>query len=175
FEPEPMRGSKGMKPLQRGIPRPHPTLNNPWVLAHILSIFLGEAFFAIAFLAGVMYIFQENQLKSKIIGSHLKKLPSLITLDRINHLSLLLGFPLLTLSLVIGFVLAKEIWSDGWIWGAKETWSTVTWLLYAFLINGRLSLGWRGRRAALGAVIGFCIVVLTFIVGYLFPGQHRFE
>ncbi|MCY4262258.1 MAG: cytochrome c biogenesis protein CcsA, partial [Candidatus Dadabacteria bacterium] len=104
-----------------------------------------------------------------------KKPPPTRTLERINHPSLLLGFPLLTLSLVIGFVLAKEIWSDGWIWGAKETWSTVTWLLYAFLINGRLSLGWRGRRAALGAVIGFCIVVLTFIVGYLFPGQHRFE
>ncbi|MCY4262470.1 MAG: hypothetical protein OXC97_04040, partial [Candidatus Dadabacteria bacterium] len=77
--------------IPEGMIRGDPTLNNPWVLAHILSVFLGEAFFAIAFLAGVMYIFQENQLKSKIIGSHLKKLPSLITLDRINHLSLLLG------------------------------------------------------------------------------------
>ncbi len=152
-----------------------PTLANPWILAHILSIFLGEAFFAISFLAGAIYIFQENQLKSKRIGSHLKKLPSLITLDRINHLSLLLGFPLLTVSLIIGFILAREIWSEGWVWGAKETWSTVTWLLYAFLINGRLSLGWRGRRAALGAVVGFCIVVVTFVVGYVFPGQHRFE
>ena len=152
-----------------------PTLANPWILAHILSIFLGEAFFAISCLAGAIYIFQENQLKSKRIGTHLKKLPSLITLDRINHLSLLLGFPLLTVSLVIGFILAREIWSEGWIWGAKETWSTVTWLLYAFLINGRLSLGWRGRRAALGAVIGFCIVVVTFAMGYIFPGQHRFE
>lgn len=151
-----------------------PTLNNPWILAHVLSIFLGEAFFAISFIAGAIYIFQENQLKSKKIGSHLKKFPSLMTLDRINRLSLLLGFPLLTISLIMGFVLAKEIWSESWTWGAKETWSTVTWLLYAFLINGRLSLGWRGRRAALGAVAGFCIVVVTFVVGYVFPGQHRF-
>ena len=79
------------------------------------------------------------------------------------------------MSLIIGFILAREIWSEGWTWGAKETWSTVTWLLYAFLINGRLSLGWRGRRAAFGAVVGFCIVVVTFAVGYIFPGQHKFE
>ena len=161
--------------IPSGMIAPDPALGNPWVIAHILSVLLGEAFFAISFIAGLIYIFQENQLKSKRIGRHLKKLPSLTTLDRINHLSLLIGFPLLTVSLIMGFVLAKEIWSESWTWGAKETLSTVTWLLYAFLINGRLSLGWRGRRAAAGAVAGFCIVVATFAVGYVFPGQHRFE
>ncbi len=161
--------------IPNGMITQDPTLANPWILTHILSIFLGEAFFAISFLTGAIYIFQENQLKSKKIGNHLKKFPSLTTLDKINHLSLLLGFPLLTISLVIGFMLAREIWSEVWTWGAKETWSTVTWLLYAFLINGRLSLGWKGRKAALGAVIGFCIVVITFVVGYISPGQHKFE
>ncbi len=160
--------------IPSGIIAHDPTLHNPWIIAHVFSIFLGEAFFAISFIAGAIYIFQENRLKSKKLGSDLKKLPSLTTLDRINHLSLLLGFPLLTISLIMGFVLAKEIWSESWTWGAKETWSTVTWLLYAFLINGRLSLGWRGRRAATFAVIGFCIVVITFVVGSIFPGQHKF-
>ena len=160
--------------IPSGIIAQDPTLSNPWIVAHIFSIFLGEAFFAMSFIAGLIYMFQENQLKSKRVGSHLKKLPSLTTLDRINHLSLLIGFPLLTASLVMGFLLAKEIWSESWTWGAKETWSTVTWVLYAFLINGRLSLGWRGRRAAAWAVAGFCIVMVTFAVGYVFPGQHRF-
>ncbi len=161
--------------IPHGMITPDPTLSNPWILAHVFSIFLGEAFFAISFIAGAVYIFHENRLKAKKTGSRLGRLPSLTMLDRINHLSLLLGFPLLTASLVMGFILAKEIWNDEWIWGAKETWSTVTWILYAFLINGRLSLGWKGRRAALFAVGCFCIVVVTFAVGYFFPGQHRFE
>lgn len=160
--------------IPSGVIAGDPTLSNPWIVAHIFSVFLGEAFFAMSFIAGLIYMFQESRLKSKRVGSHLMKLPSLTTLDRINHLSLLIGFPLLTASLVMGFVLAREIWSDSWTWGAKETWSTVTWILYAFLINGRLSLGWRGRRAAAWAVAGFCIVMVTFAVGYVFPGQHRF-
>ncbi len=151
-----------------------PTLNNPWILIHIILIFLGQAFFAIAFISGLLYIFQENQLKTKKITSNIKKLPSLTTLDRISHFSLLVGFPFLTIGLVSGHILAKEIWGETWIWGTKETLSTVTWILYALLINGRLTLGWKGRKSALGAVIGFAIIVLTFLIGYIIPGQHNF-
>ncbi|MGH7884330.1 MAG: cytochrome c biogenesis protein CcsA, partial [Thermodesulfobacteriota bacterium] len=160
--------------IPSGIIAIDPSLNNPWILIHIILIFLGEAFFSIAFISGLIYIFEENQLKSKKITNYLKKLPSLTTLDRINHFSLLLGFPFLTVGLAIGHIMAKEIWGESWIWGAKETWSTVTWLLYAFLINGRLSSGWKGKKSALGAVIGFAIIVITFLIGYVTPGQHRF-
>lgn len=160
--------------IPSGVIANDPSLNNPWILIHIILIFFGQAFFAIAFISGLLYIFQEKQLKSKKIGSYLKKLPSLTTLDRISHFSLLVGFPFLTIGLASGHILAKEIWGESWIWGAKETWSTVTWLLYAFLINGRLSSGWKGRKSALGAVIGFTIIVFTFLIGYVIPGPHKF-
>lgn len=160
--------------IPSGIIASDPSLNNPWIMFHIILIFLGQAFFAIAFISGLLYIFQENQLKSKKIATYLKKLPSLTTLDRINHFSLLVGFPFLTIGLATGHILAKEIWAENWVWGAKETWSTVTWLLYAFLINGRISSGWKGKKSAMGAVLGFAIVVLTFLIGYITPGQHRF-
>lgn len=160
--------------IPSGLIATDPSLNNPWIIFHITLIFLGQAFFAIAFISGLLYIFQENQLKNKKIANYLKKLPSLTTLDRINHFSLLVGFPFLTIGLATGHILAKEIWAENWVWGAKETWSTVTWLLYAFLINGRISSGWKGKKSAMGAIIGFAIVVITFLIGYVTPGQHRF-
>ncbi|NIP30578.1 MAG: hypothetical protein GTO02_11605 [Candidatus Dadabacteria bacterium] len=147
-----------------------PTIKNPWILIHIILIFLGEAFFVVSFISGLIYIFEENQIKSKKISGYLNKFPSLIKLDRINHFSLLLGFPFLTIGLAIGFILAKEILAENWIWGAKETLSTVTWLLYALLINGRLNSGWKGKKSAMFAVFGFVIILITFLVGYILPG-----
>jgi len=161
--------------LPQGIIELNPTLSNPWILVHIALILLGEALFTVAFISGVLYLFQENKIKSKHVGSFLEKFPSLTTLDRINHLCLIIGFPLVTIGIALGFLLAKEIFGSGWVWGQKETWSMVTWLLYAILIHGRLSSGWKGRKAAWGAVLGFGIILFTFfVIGYLAPGQHDF-
>jgi ABC-type uncharacterized transport system, permease component len=161
--------------LPQGIIERDPSLGNPWILIHIIFVFLGEALFTVAFIAGILYIFQERQIKSKRVGGFLKKLPSLTTLDSINHLCLLIGFPLITIGLALGLLSAKEIWGAFWNWGQKETWSLVTWLLYAVLIHGRLTAGWRGRKAALGAVLGFGLILFTFfIIGYFAPGRHDF-
>lgn len=161
--------------LPQGIIEHDPTLGNPWILIHILLILLGEALFTFAFVSGIFYIFQENKIKSKHLGSFLQRFPSLTTLDKINHVCLIVGFPLLTVGLALGLLLAKEIWGSAWEWGQKETWSLVTWFLYAVLIHGRLSSGWKGRKAAIGAVLGFCIILFTlFVIGYLAPGQHDF-
>ncbi|MGH7890677.1 MAG: cytochrome c biogenesis protein CcsA, partial [Thermodesulfobacteriota bacterium] len=119
--------------------------------------------------------FQEQRIKSKRVGSLLQKFPSLTTLDKINHVCLIIGFPLITVGLALGLLLAKEIWGDAWVWGQKETWSLVTWLLYAVLIHGRLASGWKGRKAAFGAVLGFGIILFTlFVIGFLAPGRHDF-
>ncbi|TFG74553.1 MAG: c-type cytochrome biogenesis protein CcsB, partial [Thermodesulfobacteriales bacterium] len=84
-------------------------------------------------------------------------------------------FPLVTVGIALGFLLAKEILGSNWVWGHKETWSMVTWILYAVLIHGRLSSGWKGRKAAWGAVLGFAIILFTlFVIGYLAPGQDGF-
>ena len=59
--------------------------------------------------------------------------------------------------------------------GQKEAWSMVTWLLYAILLHGRLASGWKGKKAAFGAVLGFGIILFTlFVIGYIAPGQHDF-
>lgn len=161
--------------LPQGIIEHDPSLRNPWILIHIALVFLGEALFTIAFIAGVLYLFQEKRIKSKRMGNFLKKLPSLTALDNLNHVCLLVGFLLITIGLALGLLFAKETWGASWRWGPKETWSLVTWLLYAVLIHGRLSTGWRGRKAAVGAVLGFGIILFTFfVIGYFAPGQHDF-
>ena len=140
-----------------------PTINNPWILTHVILIFLALAIFAIAFVAGVFYLFEERKIKGKQFGSMLQQLPSLNTLDKINHIGLTLGFPLITIGMAVGFFIANQILGPDWKWSDKETWSVVTWIVYATLLNCRLSLGWKGKKAAMGAVIGFGIIVITLI------------
>lgn len=159
--------------IPHGLIDANQTLSNPWILIHIGLILAGEALFTVAFISGVLYIFQENQIKSKHVGRLLENFPSLTTLDKMNHLCLIIGFPLVTIGIALGFLLAKQIFGDEWVWGHKETWSMVTWILYAVLIHGRLSSGWKGRKAAIGAILGFAIILLTlFVIGFLTPGQQ---
>ena len=161
--------------IPKGLIEIDATLNNPWILIHIVLIFLGEAFFAIAFVAGILYIFEERKIKGKKLGRILLKLPSLNTLDKVNHLCFIIGFPLMTIGLAIGFFAANQIWGPNWKWDNKETWSVITWVLYALLLNFRLSLGWKGKSTAVGAIIGFCIIVVALLIGYFFPTQHTFS
>jgi ABC-type transport system involved in cytochrome c biogenesis permease subunit len=109
------------------------------------------------------------------MGSFLKKLPSLTALDNLNHFCLLGGFSLLTVGLALGLLFAKEMRGAFWTWGSKETWSLVSWFLYAILIHGRLATGWKGRKAAVGSVVGFGVILFTFfVIGYFAPGWHDF-
>ena len=146
-----------------------PTLNNPWILTHVILIFLGLGFFAVAFVAGIFYIFEEKEIKEKKLGRLSIKLPSLNTLDKVNHFSLLSGCSIVTLGLAVGFFAANHIWGSSWQWGNKETWSILSWLLYAILLNFRLSSGWKGRKAATGAIIGFCIILFPLLIQYVIP------
>lgn len=144
---------------------------NPVVLIHIFITFLGQAIFTLAFFAGLLYLFEQNRVKSKKISGLLKKFPSLSTLDGINHYCLLIGFPLLTVGLALGIIISKSTLGVFLRWQQKEIWAIITWFLYAFLIYGRIGIGWKGRKAAIGAIAGFIVIVITFIaLGYLRTG-----
>lgn len=152
-----------------GIIESDPTINNPLILSHVIMIFLGLAFFAVAFVAGIFYIYEEKEIKEKKLGKFRLKLPSLRTLDRVNHFSLLAGFSIITLGIALGFFAANQTLGSNWKWGNKETWSVLSWLLYAILLNFRLSSGGKGRKAAIGAIIGFCIILFTLLIQYVIP------
>lgn len=154
-------------PAPRGVP-------GVWLPVHVSLVFLGDALFALAACAGLMYLLQERTLKAKRVGWVTRRLPSLEVLDQVNIRSLTIGFPLLTLGLLSGGLIARFAWGTVWWWEPKVTFSILTWILYAVLLHGRVTVGWRGRRAALGAIAGFVAVLVTLIGVGLFRagGAH---
>lgn len=143
---------------------------------HISFAFLGNAAFALAFGAGVMYLIQDRMLKSKRFTGIYQLLPSLNTLDKVNNTCLNFGFPLMTLGIISGAVWANTVWGTYWSWDPKETWALITWLVYAALLHGRMTVGWRGRKAAIFSIIGFLLLLFSFLgVNLLVNGQHTFK
>jgi ABC-type transport system involved in cytochrome c biogenesis permease subunit len=103
-------------------------------------------------------------------------LPTADTLDRITYKTICLAFPLLTLTIATGAYWANQTWGSYWSWDPKETWAAITWLVYALYLHMRITVGWRGRRAAYFAIAGFAVVIFTFFgVTYLLPGLHAFS
>ncbi|MDB9822884.1 c-type cytochrome biogenesis protein CcsB [Deltaproteobacteria bacterium] len=151
----------------------NPMLKSAWLTVHVGTIFIGDGMFAIAFLAAIMYLIQERHIKKKTRGSFYTRLPSLETLDSINHYSLMYGFPFLTLGMITGAIYAQYALGSYWRWDPKEVWSAITWLSYAVLLHERLTVGWRGRRAALMSIVCFCILIFTFIGGSLWLSDYH--
>ncbi|TYO99314.1 cytochrome c-type biogenesis protein CcsB [Geothermobacter ehrlichii] len=154
----------------------NPALDSWWFPIHISLAFAGYAIFALAFAAGVMYLMQERMLKSKRFSGLYYRLPSLEVLDSINYKCLTFGFPLMTMGIISGAVWANSAWGGYWRWDPKETWALITWFLYAALLHGRLTIGWRGQRAAIFAIIGFLCLLFTFLgVNTLMSDLHSFN
>jgi cytochrome c-type biogenesis protein CcsB len=151
----------------------HTILNSLWLIVHVVAIFIGEASLALACGAGFLYLLQEHAIKSKHRGFFFKRLPSLELLDHTGYACIVTGFTMMTFGLVTGLIYAKSIWGRFWSWDPKEVWSGITWLLYAALLHQRLTIGWRGRRAAIMAIIGFAVILFTFLgVNFLLKGHH---
>jgi cytochrome c-type biogenesis protein CcsB len=102
-------------------------------------------------------------------------LPSADTLDRVTYKTICIAFPLLTGMIATGAFWANRTWGSYWSWDPKETWAAITWLVYAGYLHMRVTRGWRGRRAAYFAILGFGVVIFTFLgVTYLLPGLHAY-
>lgn len=154
----------------------NPALKSKWLVVHTVVAFLGYASFAVAFGAAIIYLIQERFLKKRKISGLFQRLPSLDTLDEINYRCLTFGFPLLTVAIISGAIWAETAWGTYWSWDPKETWSLITWFVYAALLHGRLTTGWRGKKAAILAIIGFFVMLFTFLgVNLLMPGLHSYK
>jgi len=153
-----------------------PIFKGFWLPLHVATSLLGDGIFVIAFIAGVMYLIQEHQIKTKRLGAFYTRLPSLNSLDSINHQAVNYGFLLLTIGMITGSILAQGSHGSYWLWDPKEVWSLITWLCYAALLHQRMAVGWRGRRSALMSIGCFLILIFTFIgVNFFMEGYHSFE
>lgn len=152
-----------------------PILKSYWFLIHVGLAFLGYAAFATAFDFGIMYLLQERELRLKKQGLLYYQLPALELLDTLCYQSIMVGFVCLSLAIISGAVWANSAWGSYWTWQPKQTWSLVTWLVYATCLHSRLFIGWRGRRMACWAIFGFGVVLFTYLgVNILLTGLHSF-
>ena len=155
-----------------------PELKTYWLPFHITFAFLGNAVFALAFGVSLMYLLEEYQLKNKKRKILYRRFPSLETLDRLNYVFLVWGFPLMTLGIITGSLWAGVQWGDYWSWEPRQIASSIAWLFYGALLHGRITAGLRGRKAAFLTIAGFAVVLGYFLWGdAVFPSRHsgRFE
>jgi cytochrome c-type biogenesis protein CcsB len=143
-------------------------LQSNLVPVHVVLAVMGEALFALASCAGAMYLIQEGLIKHKRVSSLSRVLPSLTDLDRINHISLLWGFPLLTLGILVGSIWARTVWGSHWQWDPKQVWTLTAWIFYALILHQRIAIGWKGHKAALFSLLAFGILLASFIIVTLF-------
>jgi cytochrome c-type biogenesis protein CcsB len=150
-----------------------PALQSNWLAIHVITCFFGYASFAISFGVSILYILRANQ-EGKTSGFS-KWWPSAQILDEINYKAIIIGFPMLTLGIVTGAAWANYAWGTYWSWDPKETWSLITWFVYAAFLHARFTRDWRGRKAAILSIIGFTAVLFTYFgVNYLLSGLHSY-
>lgn len=142
--------------------------------ATFLNKSIGISFVSwIAALVFVYLCWRYGRSLKKIIGAF-SLAPE--TLDEITYKSIAVGFPIFTIGgLIFGAIWADQAWGVYWSWDPKETWSLITWFAYAFYLHSRLLRGWRGKKAAVVAVIGFVMVIFTYLgVNLLLSGLHSY-
>ncbi|MBF0201273.1 MAG: c-type cytochrome biogenesis protein CcsB [Desulfamplus sp.] len=148
-----------------------PALQSNWLIAHVVTCFLGYAGFAVAFGFSIMYLMKPDMPGP---GSLMSRLPSFDTIDELIYQMVMFGFLFLTIGIITGSVWANSAWGTYWSWDPKETWSLITWFVYAILIHLRLMRGWHGRRISWVSIIGFMAVLFTYFGVNLLPGLHSY-
>jgi cytochrome c-type biogenesis protein CcsB len=149
-----------------------PALGNAWIWVHIALAMIGIAAFVLNFAGALMYLLQERQIRAKRPGRFYYRLPALETLDHLTYRTLALGFPFLTTGLILGALWARTSWGSLFAPDPVAFFSVVAWVIYAGTLAGRTAGGWRGRRAAYYAIVGFAALVLTLGAGFFLPGMH---
>ena len=145
-----------------------PALQQSTLLSiHVASAVVAYGIFTIGFCAAILFLIQNRR--------NITWLPDKEALDNISFKSVIIGFPFLTLTIILGAIWADIAWGRFWSWDPKETASLVTWLIYAAYMHARLMRGWRGTKIAILLIVGFAAILLTFFGNYIFSGLHAYN
>jgi len=155
--------------ISRAIAPLLPALQSNWLIAHVVTCFIGYAAFAVAAAVGVMYLLKEKADKRS------SRLPDKEVLDDLIHKTMIFGFIWLSAGIITGAIWADAAWGTYWSWDPKETWSLITWFFYAIILHARYTRGWSGARVAWLAIAGLVCVLFTYYgVNFLLSGLHSY-
>jgi len=152
-----------------------PALKSNWLIAHVVTCFLGYAAFAVSFGISILYLVARVRSGNPGTAASVSLLPTSKQLDTFNYRMVLFGFLWLSVGIITGSIWANSAWGTYWSWDPKETWSLITWLIYAALLHSRAMQGWRGKRVAWLSIFGFACVLFTYFgVNFLLSGLHSY-
>ncbi len=151
-----------------------PGLKAAWVAGHVSITVLSYVGFTVAFVASLMYLLAERDLKGKVFGTWFRRLPPLEQLDRLSLQAVSVAMPLFALGLTMGTIWARVVWGSFWNWQPKETWSLVVFAVYAAYLWGRLRARWGGTRGAWLNVVGFVTICINVFIVNSLAGPHHF-
>ena len=149
-----------------------PALQSGWLGFHVSTAIIAYGAFGVSAVIAAIFLLRDKMKDKGFLDRHI---PNKEKLDMISYRSAALGILFLTFTIITGAIWAERAWGSYWSWDPKETWSLVTWIVYAVYLHLRIRRGWRGRSAAIFAVVGFVCVIFTYIgVNTLLPGVHSY-
>ena len=152
-----------------------PALHSVWFLIHIVAAAISGAAFNIGGLMSILYLLRKRAEDRGQVRGYLAWLPNARRIDLITYRFHAFAFPLWTFTVAAGAVWAEYAWGRYWGWDPKETWALVTWVIYACYLHARSTAGWRGRRAAVVAIVGLASFWFNFIgINLLVSGLHSY-
>ena len=153
-----------------------PALKSAWLVIHVSTALISGGIFLLSNIIAGAYLFLDSMEKKGERAPWAKRLPSLDVLDQLSYRLVAFVFPLWTFSVIAGAIWAESAWGRYWGWDPKETWAFITWVAYAAYLHARVTIGWRGRRAA-----WLCIFAgSTFLFNYIYvniwgTGKHTYS
>lgn len=152
-----------------------PALQSNWLTFHVIVAVFAYGAYAFSCGLAIIYLWKESMEKNKSKSFFNRELPAANILDELSYRFIAFAFPFISLVIITGAIWAEYAWGRYWSWDPKETWSLITWLVYSAYLHARFTYGWKGRRAAWMAVIGFFTVLFTYFgVNILLPGLHSY-
>lgn len=151
-------------------------LNSPWLVIHVVSAVIATGAFTLGGIVTVFFLFKERAEKRERTGGYLARVPATGTLDRIAYRIHAFAFPVWTFAVLItGPIWAHQAWASYWSWDPKEVWAFITWVLYAGYLHARATAGWKGRNAAILALLGMATLWFSFIgVNFFITSDHSY-
>jgi cytochrome c-type biogenesis protein CcsB len=153
-----------------------PALKSPWLVIHVSAAIISGGVFLLANCIAATYLILDRYEQKGLRPVWAEKLPSLESLDNLSYRLVALVFPLWTFSVIAGAIWAEAAWGRYWGWDPKETWAFITWVAYAAYLHARVTIGWRGRKAA-----WLCLLAgSTFLFNYIYinvwgTGRHTYS